>query len=183
MKAFFLCVFLSSNVSALFAQTDAITKTFLRQVIEKKKVMYRDHVSDYALADLTKAVSQLDKPSTFDKKRMTLTEAEYGYLKAELAKMKTYKWADDVFEKNNLLSMDTIETIFNTRGKGWPYFNNKFGDEFYSFTKPIFLRNNTICIVYTSRSCGELCGHGGAYIYIKINGRWGLESTLLSWIS
>lgn len=46
------------------------------------------------------------------------------------------------------------------------------GIYFFSFSKPIFIRNNTICLFSIATLCGGSCGGFETYFLRKINGKW-----------
>lgn len=70
------------------------------------------------------------------------------------------------------IPLDTLTAIFNDKSKGWSFFNKTYGNRFYSFSTPIFLRNNTLCAFFYSMTCGSWCGEGTFAIYRKENGKW-----------
>lgn len=53
----------------------------------------------------------------------------------------------------------------------------------FNFSRPVFLRSNSICVFYQQSSCGGLCGHANLGLYRKLNGRWILVWTFFQWIS
>jgi hypothetical protein len=82
------------------------------------------------------------------------------------------------------ISEDTLKNIFkNSIDKGWDYFHKNYGNRYYSFSIPVFFRNNTLCAFYYSYTCGGLCGTGIFSIYRKINGKWESWFTLYEWES
>ena len=53
----------------------------------------------------------------------------------------------------------------------------------YYYSRPIFIRNNNLCLFYSGSHCGSLCGGGLLALYKKINGKWKMYWTIFSYIS
>ncbi len=51
------------------------------------------------------------------------------------------------------------------------------------FSKPIFIRSNSICFVYASNTAGALDGSGGWNVYKKENGKWVRWIKFADWAS
>jgi hypothetical protein len=98
-------------------------------------------------------------------------------------------WPGKTFENMPLVSSDTIKKILGDSTKGGLYFNKKYGPTLYTFARPVFFHNNTICIVYYSES--EIFGNGednGGYsceidIYVNVGGVWDKKIGVLRMIS
>lgn len=43
---------------------------------------------------------------------------------------------------------------------------------YYAFSKPIYLRANTLAVLYLESLCGRDCGNEELIIYRKVNGSW-----------
>lgn len=101
-----------------------------------------------------------------------------------LRKLSGFRWSLKYFHDIKLISRDSLDIIFKDRKNlGWNYFHKVYGEGFHSFSKPIFLRNKTICIFYSAYNCGGLCGNGQLEIYKRINNQWELFITVSSWMS
>lgn len=93
------------------------------------------------------------------------------------------KWTTELVPTAKFVSADTISRIFNDNKKGWNYFYKNFGQSFSSYSAPIFLRNNTYCIFYTSQHCGWLCGGGRLCLYKREGNKWEIVKSYCNWIS
>ena len=51
------------------------------------------------------------------------------------------------------------------------------------YSKPIFIRSNSICFVYSSSNSGPMTGSGSWNIYKKENGKWVQWIQFASWKS
>jgi hypothetical protein len=92
-------------------------------------------------------------------------------------------WLNPYFPNSKFISRDTIFNILKDSHKSWDYFSARYGSGYHVFKKPVFLRNNTVCIYYSEYHCGFLCGRGSIKIFIKENGKWHLFSELAEWVS
>jgi hypothetical protein len=98
-------------------------------------------------------------------------------------------WPGKTLENMPLVSSDTIKEILGDSTKGGVYFNKKYGPTLYTFARPVFFHNNTICIVYYSES--DIFGNGeddGGYsceidIYVNVGGVWDKKIWILRMIS
>jgi hypothetical protein len=76
--------------------------------------------------------------------------------------------------------LDTLRRKFTTTAC---YYWIKNQSSIFSFTTPVFLRENSLCFFYYSVACGQLCGEGKFVVYRKINGKWEHYFTIWEWIS
>jgi hypothetical protein len=53
----------------------------------------------------------------------------------------------------------------------------------YTISRPIFIKNNSICFAYVDHTCGALCGEGDFIIYRREGGIWRRWWTLYTWVS
>jgi hypothetical protein len=115
---------------------------------------------------------------------LVITEKERTYLYAEIKKMEHYSWGKGQFTNLSLITADTIKKTFaNVRNDGWNTLNKKGIYKIYTFSIPIFLRNDTFCFFYYGYGCGWLCGEGQFAVYKKEKGKWVKFTTLSSWVS
>ncbi len=180
-------------VNSNFAQTDIVSQRFIKSVITEKGVVYTDSLDKYEMNNMIMAFNQegryknaskgfkrIDTPSI----QIVFTGEEKAYINLELYNLKFHEWDKNLFENSTRIPVDTVSKIFSDNRKyGWLYFYNHYGNKLYSFSKPIFLRNGTMCLFYSDYSCGGTCGEGNFYIYLKIDGEWKPICRLFGWIS
>lgn len=178
------------NVS--FAQSDAASKRFIRGIIKEKGVFYSDSLEKDIINKMIRAFNWKDKNGnrimTYSKRgtpslKITFTPEEINYINLELNNLKFHGWRDGVLKNSVRIPADTIKKIFygDYKSYGWLYFTKHYGKSYYSFSKPIFLRNGTVCLFYSGYYCDNQCGEGGFYIYLKINGEWKPLDFLYAW--
>jgi len=112
-----------------------------------------------------------------------LTDEERKTIKKELRLLPKEKWQNGFPANVQIIKRDTIERIFSDKNRGWKYYYAAYGDKFYSFSKPIFLKERNLCIFYYDYACGGLCGYGLLGIYKKEGDEWKLLYTISQWVS
>lgn len=106
-----------------------------------------------------------------DKAYFSLSEKEKDTIMKELDQMYWKTWEKKLLKNSNMLERKFIDYAFcNVFGQ--LYFFEKHPNGFYEFTKPIFLRNDTICIFYCGLNCGTLCSDDRLMIFKKEKGEW-----------
>lgn len=133
----------------------------------------------------------VDKPYAFEYSTCPenfLTDSSF-YTKEELALIQktiknfSFRWNNELLPEVKIVSSDTVSMIFKDRSKNWRYFNKHIGRGFYTFSMPIFFRNETYCLFYSVYNCGNLCGEGHLILYRKENNKWVALKTYCNWIS
>ncbi len=81
-------------------------------------------------------------------------------------------WTSNIFPDYRIVSTDTIRNIFEDHADGWKYFHDHIGFRIFYLSCPIFFRNYTFCIFYSSFGCDGLCGGGAMCLYKKVDGKW-----------
>lgn len=195
MKNIFCLLALLFALGDVRGQNDERSQTFIKAVIgdfvkqnQTKKIIYSDKV--YSVNDIRKALDHDTLPNIHFVKRpydttiIVLTRDERAYINSELDQMMSRLWTDGLLDNSKMIPQDTIDAIFKDRTKRWEYFYNKYGGGgFYSFSRPIFIRNNSICFFYREYSCGDLCASGELALYVNKKGKWVKLKVLYSMIS
>lgn len=120
----------------------------------------------------------------FENDTNTLTRDEKKYVINHYKNNNLKKWTNDLVPNARIISSKTITNIFKVKSGGnWPVFKEKFGKDLYNFSAPVFLRNNSYCILYFNKRCGNLCGFGGYIIYKKTNNKWQSFKNYCAWIN
>jgi hypothetical protein len=190
MKRLFACLPLLFFIQLSRAQNDPAATNFIRSVISEKKVVYTDSLGSYD-GPMMKKMFGRELANSIAPMRNKLpisifhfTKQEVDYINTQLYLLGSVVWKPGLLENSRLISEATVDKIFkNSLAKGWRYFYKHYGTQLYSFGKPIFLRNNAMCIFYSGYHCGGLCGTGSLCIYVKENGRWKNKYTILTWMS
>jgi hypothetical protein len=173
------------------AQEDIETKKFLSDFFKKQPdhgvVFYQDSVDAGRIVPIKRDTLRNGFPllenGSVNTNYVVFSKEERAYIAKKIEEQKTATWSDGLLPNSKLITKATIKDIFNEREKGWIYFHGKYSSGFYTFSKPIFLKNNTICVFYYGYHCDYLCGYGDWSVYKKVNGDWVRIITFSSWVS
>ena len=153
------------------------TKIFLSDIRTK---IPEDHptilINEPNTKDFKECIDDLTRDSIF-------SEAEIELIRSQIDKPLLRKWTNRFIDKTNFISRDTVISIFKDTSRGWMYFYNTYGSGFSSYSAPIFLRDNALCLFYSQRSCGGLCGGGSLVVFQKENGAWKPLKFYCMWVS
>lgn len=185
---YILLLILCSN---LYSQED-IEKQFFKNLFKNKnaKVIY----SENKFYDFNEIKSSIEQANVVHKMQLdnlpeilldslSFSNQELEYIYNEVIRSNNKHWAVDLISKGEYIPRKEIDRIFKIKSKGWDYFHKKYGPGLYSFSKPVFIKNGTVCFFYLSYNCGSFCSSGSFDIYIKQDGDWIFFNSLYSWIS
>jgi hypothetical protein len=157
-----------------FSQNDTESKKYiheskimLSQLLEKMKITATAILNDKATTqDLNDCFKTTFKDSE------DLTEKEKKQLKKEIDNPCYFKWTNEYVDNVKIIKETELNKIFENRAEGWKNFREKYGKSIIRLSKPIFLRNYTICIISYSETFDYLGGYGETGCFRKINGKW-----------
>ncbi len=134
----------------------------------------------------------INKPISYDLKNCfettfiesdSLTENEKLYVKKEIENSNEFEWTNDYVDNIKIVKNSEYQKIFKDLINGWKNFRRKHGKSILQFSKPIFLRNYSICIISYSHSSDYLSAYGLTTCYKKENGKWIAFGTTCEWYS
>jgi len=190
-----LVIFILISLLSTFAtnaQFNKREKRFLQWFLKgykqsKYPVFYLKNQDNGQLLQVLKPDSLLDMwgiaGRNKSQNKLILTKKEKKYVAAEINQLKSINWVDHLLPGTRLLSQDTANYYLIDRFQGWQKLYKRGITGFYTFSKPVFLRNETICIFQYDFNCGYLCGDGTIMVYIKENGKWAPYINLANWVS
>ena len=125
-----------------------------------------------------------DNGETIAADTFRLTNYELAYVDSFLEKATNSIWTSDEVNNAVIIPKDSIDYILSQpAAQKESYFYNTYGDRRILFlVKPIFLRDNTICLFQHDMDCGFLCGGGDLTIYQKKGGNWERYMTPFQWM-
>ncbi|MFM6975615.1 MAG: hypothetical protein ACKOW2_02045 [Sphingobacteriaceae bacterium] len=164
-------VFTLCNMSYAQKTSKQKEKAFINWFFQKAET--RPYVTPYAKDSITVYASGLSanridyikKELSIDtlidleckKNKVILSKEEKVYIYRQLDGMKTQVWQKNLIENSILINKDTISTIFKRPVSAQLNFFSKYPHGYSFFSKPIFIRDNTLCIFYCGYNCFDLC--------------------------
>lgn len=181
-------------INSSLAQNDRSELIFLEGLIRNNqpegKIIYTDKINKN---DLDKIKSNLKKNTIYDISKtrnqyfIELTKQERRYLLKQIEIARMPYWKDNLFPGSQLiLEEDAFDFIKKTTHEYLENYNKPTNTEndrmnlvknyqrpnIYKFSKPIYLRNRSICLIYFSSICGNPCGFEELCFYKIINNAW-----------
>jgi len=98
-----------------------------------------------------------------------------------------YKYDSIVFN-DTLLSQSMLDTLFselkNKTDTNWRILRKKIHGfkGVMEFSNIVYTDDKNIAVIYVGFYCGNLCGSGNYYYFIKQEGQWNLAYIQLSWV-
>jgi len=176
---------------AIYAEVNPEDTTILlkafRKVTSQGQIVYIDTVN--ASGSIPNQLKEIIQKSKITDKRqgetITLSKSEQEYLLSQLAKPTV--WDDNLFSDCKRIDADSMWTHIKLKDikrrialnqavlqKDTTTIKNLQHSFSYvfSFSKPIYIRDNTICLISFSAICGGTCGQSEASFYKKSNNQW-----------
>jgi hypothetical protein len=189
MKILFIVIIGFLFIRIANAQTDSASTAFIRSVLPRKAITYCDKLDKHTVQEIKKELDQdtIYNDVVFNLNKthasmLALNKDERKYIIEAVTNLTGHTWDRNLLKNASLVERDTIQQLLDKKG-GWDTFHKNSAPGFYEFSKPIFIRNNAMCIFYIAYRCGGLCGNGNLAIYIKRNGIWVKEYVLYTWMS
>lgn len=176
MKRLLIFLLFSLSCFCSYGQNDKLAKQFIRSLFEQKKIIYTSSVTDETIKEITAALKPdmiysniyiLGKVSD----SIMFSKEEKSYINNQIEILKSNKWTSGLVENSTFIDSAALKKII-IGVDGWKNFHKHYGTFIYRFSKPIFLRNNTMCIFYFGYFCDGLCGYKNLSIYSKKGDQW-----------
>jgi hypothetical protein len=128
------------------------------------------------------------KSKRFGKRSITLTKEEQTFILTEIKEDKDYTWCDTLFPGLKAIDLDSLlpylkakkemrrmntDNAFSSRDTSLARKLNETHDWVFTFSKPIYLRNGTLCLLHIKNRCNLSGGDQDLSFYRKDkNGTW-----------
>lgn len=189
-KLTIIFIFFSSCLT--FGQTvnndTTVLKVFINQN-QDKNIAYIDKTIGWERIQksLDRWKNSSDSIKLKQKTSIALTDADYYSILEQIDKYKNFVWGDSLFVNSKRVLLDSMYSYLdnefklnykkynsNTLDKDTAAIKNfqKYVPWVFGFSKPIYLREETLCLYYSMAMCGQLCGHDEVSFYKKENGKW-----------
>ena len=166
--------------------TTILLKAF-RQVTWQRPIIYVDIVN--ANSSVPERLREVFQKGTITDKRkgnfITLTKTEQDYLLSQLGQQTV--WSDNLFSNSKRIDTDSMWTYLRQMNaqrtlsinqaalKNDTVLIKKLKYDYpyvFTFAKPIYIRNNTVCLIAFGAMCGGECGQTETSFYKKENNEW-----------
>ena len=173
-----------SSKSDFVLPQDSISLIHREKIVSFIKQMHPSALADsnFILVDKPFAFEYFGCLDPFLDDSAFYTKAEIDFIMKSI-KTSSIKWSNGLLGSVKVTSRDSIDVIFKDKSKGWNCFYKHFGQSYHTFSVPIFLRNDTLCLFYSATHCGYECGDGHFILYKRENGKWVELKTYCNWIS
>ena len=153
-----------------FAQQSKEQK-FIRDIFLKQnisKVTYTNKVWTYNITEISNSlkydtIKRNKRSNVINKEWVILSKCEKKLIDKKINKYNEESWAANKLPQYEYMHLDTL---FAKKYRYWT-----------SFTKPIFIRNNTMCFFYY-----DVADWGTFRLYIYQDGKWEYFSSLWEWV-
>jgi hypothetical protein len=105
------------------------------------------------------------------KDSLTISGNESEIILEELKLLKNHRWESNLFSKSLLIRAEEADSIVKRVSKTKDSLMVRLCTEIYTFSKPIFFRNDSLCIFYFEEN-SVLMREGQCWFYKKENNEW-----------
>lgn len=194
MKCLFTALFLFLYANCAFGQSDRSELNFLEGLIRQSQpegqITYTDKISK---VELDKIKSRLNKSTIYDlsstrnQNWITLNRQEKKYLFEQLEIVNNPFWKENLFPGSRLIKEDEVLSYIkkttqdylenynnpnNTEEDKMKLVKNYQRPNVFKFSRPVYLRNRSFCLIYFSSICGNPCGFDELCFYKIENNTW-----------
>jgi len=128
-----------------------------------------------------------DFGKTTEKDAIILSQEEKKYIQEQHEKNSSYSWPDSLFFNSERVSKDSVSDHLHKRRR---VVTEQLDEAYKSkdkkriekmkrqrpwvsfFSKPIYIRDRTVCLIETANLCGNSCGDYETRFYKRENGQW-----------
>lgn len=184
-----LCILNTASAQDLKIETEFLSWFFTKERKTTDSILFLndyDKSTNHQFKNNLKGDTVYDRFTSYSVKDgmlFLLSEKERKYVEKELKETKSRNIPTTILPDMKIVERKTIYAAFTKNTDGWVELQKKNLLGFYSFKKPILLKDNTICIFEYAYNCGEFCSRGFTYIYKKENGEWKQWKPLYRWVS
>ncbi len=149
------------------------TRPFLTPYSLDSITVYSSGISNKRIDEI-KNILDADTLADIECKKniVVFNKNERSYIHQQLEKMKSELWPEKLFKNSLIIDRDTINAIFKKTIVQQVEFFRKYPHGYSFFSKPIFIRNNTLCIFYSGYNCAHNCFDDQLFILRKEAEDW-----------
>jgi hypothetical protein len=194
MKTLVIFILFFSLINFVSGQNNvqeiAFIEKNIREYQSEGSIYYSEKISKKELNNIKEKIqvqSIYDHKKADNKNYLNLTRQEKKYLMSQLEICCTPTWQDDLFKDSKIVKSDDIVSYIKTSYTEYlEKYNNPNNSEeermtmvknyqrpnVFTFSKPVYLRDETLFFFYFSSTCGDPCGFEEFSFYKKENNEW-----------
>lgn len=176
----------------------SIIEQWIRTIQPTGSIVYANRLDKGSIGQIKDKISNRRKITGITKETKSvsikLTKQEQRYILNQIETLYTFTWKDGLFENSQYLDSDSVMNHLQKKRKAFAEKYKAASDNaktelikelnrnvFY-FSKPIFIRKNTICLLYNMYLCGYDCGQTELCFYKLVDGSWEKHIIVISGI-
>lgn len=160
---------------------------------DSERLIYTDRITNQAYRNAKNSINQqfYDGNNSNKKIAFRFTKKERQYILQQLKHCTNPYWSDSLFSNSKMIKLDSFHQHFRTKNNArrkiiplleTPGYSREFRsamikelgrrDWVFIFSKPIYLRNNSLVVLYLEPRCGWDCGYDELAVYRINKGLW-----------
>lgn len=196
MKYFFL-TFLILVTQVLICQdyskdTLVIKEVLATELRNEDSIVYTDKIEDWIINFIKKELDNyIDNGANKHNYDQLLKIGEYekDSLNKQIEELRNFKWRDSLIHNAKAISIDSIRVFIRNYDRSLPQEKEELntvtticrrGPILFSFSKPMYIRNETICLIYIRKLSRIYEGNEELSFYKKDEEKWVKWITLYS---
>ncbi|MNK69660.1 hypothetical protein D3C87_890530 [compost metagenome] len=170
---FSILLFCFGSHLSVNGQNKSLSNTFLQRHFKHlEPIIYTNAISIGLEKEFLSIFNHDTLRNNQSEAMLILTKVEKERIYNEIGKLNQRFVDKDLLKKSCFLPKEKLDLILKDQVGGWADFYKKYGKGYYSFSKPIFIRDNSICIFFFNYTCGVLCAKGELTVYKKSGKKW-----------
>jgi hypothetical protein len=173
------------NIHAQINSDDSIILLkIIHNYVHNNKIAYIDTVNNGEIAP-DRLIQAIKKREITDVRKdiqnnvLLLSKKEKRFLLSKISHRTI--WAKDILPNSQIIPSNQVNSFLTEQRKDFllnkrdtiSILNDPIGIHYvFAITKPIYLRNNTLCFISYSALCGNNCGESETIVFKKENSCW-----------
>lgn len=148
--------------------------------------LYTDKIDTYTVDMVTARALDANVFRRYDtvkipgRDSLVFSGSEMIYVKEQMNLLKKHVWQEKLLPHAKRLTDEAADSLFARLKKTPEPLETKLCTSVHRFSKPFFLRDNTVCFFYYSER-NVAYASGECWIYLKVNGEWRRYTPLYRW--
>lgn len=170
-----------------FALIDSIYQEWKHSSLRCDSFYYADVIDDYSIGRIIDLFLEdgsfinTAERDTAHAARINFTTTERKYIIEQLKNLNAKVWPNNLFPQSKVIAFANIDALEERVNKEIPDPLQRLCHKVHSFSHPILLRHNTVCLFFSGRT-DFATKEGDCWIYVKEGDQWKKLLPLYQWI-